>query len=105
VPIFLGGYACGLLWRAFWDKFALPTTFLFNQELDMTVAKVIELSSSSKKSFDDAVAQGIARASETIADIQGAWVQEQKVVVSKGKIVEYRVNMKVTFVLAGAKKK
>jgi dodecin len=71
----------------------------------MTVAKVIELSSSSKKSFDDAVAQGIARASETIADIQGAWVQEQKVVVSKGKIVEYRVNMKVTFVLAGAKKK
>jgi dodecin len=71
----------------------------------MSVAKVIELSSSSKKSFDDAVASGIARASETIADIQGAWVQEQKVVVSKGKIVEYRVNMKVTFVLAGAKKK
>jgi dodecin len=97
--------AGGLLWRAIWDKFAAPTTFLFNQELDMTVAKVIELSSSSKKSFDDAVAQGIARASETIADIQGAWVQEQKVVVSKGKIVEYRVNMKVTFVLAGAKKK
>ena len=71
----------------------------------MTVAKVIELSASSKKSFDDAIASGIARASETIADIQGAWVQEQKVVVAKGKIVEYRVNMKVTFVLAGPKKK
>ncbi len=71
----------------------------------MTVAKVIEITSSSKKSFDDAVAQGIARAAETIADIQGAWIQEQKVVVSKGKIAEYRVNMKVSFILAGGKKK
>jgi dodecin len=73
----------------------------------MTVAKVIEITSSSKKSFDDAVAQGIARASETISDIQGAWIQEQKVVVSNGKITEYRVNMKLTFVLgsAAAKKK
>ena len=61
----------------------------------MTVAKVLEITSSSKKSFDDAVAQGIARASETINDIQGAWIQEQKVVVSKGKVVEYRVNMKL----------
>lgn len=69
----------------------------------MTVAKVLEITSSSKKSFDDAVAQGIARASETISDIQGAWIQEQKVVVSKGKVVEYRVNMKVTFVLASGK--
>jgi dodecin len=71
----------------------------------MSVAKVIEITSSSKKSFDDAVASGIARASETIADIQGAWIQEQKVVVSKGKITEYRVNMKVTFVLGAAAKK
>jgi dodecin len=70
----------------------------------MTVAKVLEITSSSKKSFDDAVAQGIARASETIADIQGAWVQDQKVVVSKGKITEYRVSMKITFVLASKKK-
>jgi dodecin len=67
----------------------------------MTVAKVIEITASSKKSFDDAIAQGVARASETISDIQGAWVQEQKVVISKGKIVEYRVNMKLTFVLGG----
>ena len=52
----------------------------------MSVAKVLEITSSSKKSFDDAVKAGIARASETIADIQGAWVQDQKVVVSKGKI-------------------
>lgn len=71
----------------------------------MSVAKVLEITSSSKKSFDDAIAQGIIRASETINDIQGAWVQEQKVVVSKGKVVEYRVNMKVTFVLTDSKKK
>lgn len=70
----------------------------------MSVAKVLEITASSKKGFDDAVAQGIARASETIADIQGAWVQDQKVVVSKGKITEYRVSMKITFVLAGKKK-
>lgn len=74
----------------------------------MTVAKIIEISASSKKSFEDAIANGIARASESVNDIQGAWVQEQKVVVSKGKIVEYRVQMKVTFVLqekSSAKKK
>ena len=70
----------------------------------MSVAKVLEITSSSKKSFDDAVAQGIARASETIADIQGAWVQDQKVVVNKGKITEYRVSLKITFVLAGKKR-
>jgi flavin-binding protein dodecin len=74
----------------------------------MTVAKVIEITSSSKKSFDDAMAIGIAKASDSLSDIQGAWIQEQKVVVSKGKITEYRVNMKLTFVLkdaAPAKKK
>jgi dodecin len=65
----------------------------------MTVAKIIEISASSKKSFEDAVAVGIARASESVSDIQGAWIQEQKVVISKGKVVEYRVQMKVTFVL------
>jgi dodecin len=73
------------------------------REIAMSVAKVIEITSSSKKSFEDAIASGIARASETIADIQGAWVQDQKVVVNKGKISEYRVSMKVTFVLAGKK--
>ncbi len=71
----------------------------------MTVAKILEITSSSKKSFEDAISQGIARASETVSDIQGAWVQDQKVVVSKGKVTEFRVAMKVTFVLAAAKKK
>jgi dodecin len=68
----------------------------------MTVAKVIEITSSSKKSFEDAMAVGIAKASDSLSDIQGAWIQEQKVVVSKGKITEYRVNMKLTFVLKDA---
>jgi flavin-binding protein dodecin len=67
----------------------------------MAVAKVIELTASSNKSFEDAIEQGIKRASKTLDNVEGAWVQEQKVVVKKGKIAEYRVNMKVTFVLNG----
>jgi dodecin len=65
----------------------------------MSVARVTEITSASKKSFDDALAKGISRADKTLRNIRGAWVQEQKVLVEKGKIVEYRVNMKVTFVL------
>jgi dodecin len=71
----------------------------------MTVAKIIEITSASKKSFEDAISVGIAKASETISGIQGAWVQDQKVVVSKGKVTEFRVTMKVTFVLAASTKK
>jgi dodecin len=71
----------------------------------MTVAKIIEITSSSKKSFEDAISVGIAKASETISGIQGAWVQDQKVVVSKGKVTEFRVTMKVTFVLTATAKK
>ena len=65
----------------------------------MSVAKVTEISSSSKTSFDDAVATGIERAGKTVKNIRGAWIKEQSVVVDAGKISEYRVNMKVTFVL------
>jgi flavin-binding protein dodecin len=65
----------------------------------MSVARVTEIIASSKKSFDDAVANGIARANKTLKNIQGAWIADQKVVVDKGKIVEWRVIMKVTFVL------
>ena len=65
----------------------------------MSIAKIIEISSSSKKSFDDAVTSGIAKASKTIENIEDAWVNEQKVVVKDGKVVEYRVNLKITFVL------
>ena len=67
----------------------------------MSVAKVIEISSTSEKSFEDAVRQGVNRATETIEDVRGAWVKEQEVRLENGKIVEFRVNMKVTFVLHG----
>lgn len=63
------------------------------------VAKVTEIIASSKKGFEDAVQKGIARASKTLKGVQGAWVDNMKVKVSNGKIVEYRVNMRVTFVL------
>lgn len=65
----------------------------------MAVARVTEIIAASKKSFEDAVEQGIVRASKTLKNIEGAWIQDQKVVVQKGKIVEYRVAMKVTFIL------
>ncbi len=65
----------------------------------MSVAKVIEISSSSKTSFEDAIQQGIARACDTISNVRGAWIKEQKVSLENGKITAYRVNMQVTFVL------
>ena len=65
----------------------------------MSVARVTEITASSDQSFDDAVKEGIARANKTLKNIEGAWVQGQKVVVREGQIVEYRVNLKVTFVL------
>lgn len=65
----------------------------------MSIAKVTEVTASSTVSFEDALRQGIARADKTLNKIEGAWIQEQKVVVRNGEIAEYRVNMKVTFVL------
>lgn len=65
----------------------------------MSVAKVIEISASSKKGFKDAMQEGIKRASKTVKDIQGAWVKEQKVIVKDGEITEYRVKLKATFLV------
>ena len=65
----------------------------------MSVAKVIEIISSSTVSFDDAVTQGIAKASETITGIAGAWVQDQSVEIANGKVMVYKVTLKLTFVL------
>jgi len=65
----------------------------------MSVAKVSELSVTSTKSFDDAVQQGVARASKTLRNVRGAWIKEQHVRCENGKVVEYQVNMMVTFVL------
>ena len=65
----------------------------------MAIAKVTEITASSTKNFEDAIQQGIARADKTLDKVKGAWIQEQTVTVEDGKITEYRVNMKVSFVL------
>ena len=65
----------------------------------MAVARVTEISSTSTKSFEDALAQGIARATKTLRNVKGAWVKEQRVDVENGRITEYPVNLLVTFVL------
>lgn len=65
----------------------------------MSVAKIIEISSDSPTSFEDAIVQGIARASKTLHGIKSAWVKEQHVVVENGKVALYRVDLKITFVM------
>lgn len=65
----------------------------------MSVAKVLELSATSPDSFEDAVKAGIAKAGETVRGIRGAWIKEQMVRVEDGAVVEFRVDMKVTFLL------
>jgi hypothetical protein len=66
----------------------------------MSVARVTEIKASSSKSFDDAIQLGLARASKTLKNVKGAWVQNQEVIVdANGKIAEYRDQLKVTFIL------
>jgi len=65
----------------------------------MSVAKVTEISSTSTKSFEDAINSGLARAHKTIRNIKSAWIKEQQVRLDKGQIVEYQVNLLLTFVL------
>ena len=65
----------------------------------MSVAKNIEITSSSANGFDEAIKEGIRRASKTINNIRGAWVKEQKVEIENGNVTEYRVTMIITFVL------
>jgi len=65
----------------------------------MSIARTTEISASSEKSFEDAVRKGIKRFSKTINHVEGAWVKEQKIVVKDGDVSEYRVTMKVTFLL------
>lgn len=68
----------------------------------MSVARVIEISATSNQSFEDAIKQGIERANQTLRHVEGAWIKEQNVMVEEGKIVGYKVNMQVTFVLDAA---
>ena len=65
----------------------------------MAVAKVTEITASSPKGFEDAIQAGVTRASKTLENIRGAWIKDMKVVVADGRVSEYRVRMKVTFVL------
>jgi flavin-binding protein dodecin len=65
----------------------------------MSVARITEITSSSAKGFEDAIQKGIKRFSKTIDNVEGAWVKEQKVIIKDGAVSEYRVTMKVSFVL------
>lgn len=65
----------------------------------MSVAKTSEITAASGKSFEDAIAKGISKMANSVDNIEGAWVKEQKVVVKDNKIDEYRVTMKVTFIV------
>lgn len=65
----------------------------------MSIAKTSEISASSSKSFEDAVRQGIRKMGKTVDNIEGAWIKEQKVVVQDNEVAQYRVTMKVTFIV------
>lgn len=65
----------------------------------MTVARVIEMSSTSEKSFEDAIQQGLARAHKTLRNVKSAWIKEQQIDLEGGNVSRYQVNMLVTFVL------
>jgi flavin-binding protein dodecin len=65
----------------------------------VSIARVVEISATSEKSFEDAIQQGVTRAGKTIRQIKSAWVKEQEVKIEGQKIVGYRVNLLVTFVL------
>jgi len=69
-------------------------------EVKMTIARVTEIKASSKTSFDDAIKAGIARANKTLHNVKSAWIENQEVIVDeKGSIEEYRVQMRITFIL------
>lgn len=65
----------------------------------MSVAKITEITATSTKGFEDAIESGIARANKTLENVEGAWVKYMKVDVKAGKVTQYRVGLKVTFVL------
>jgi flavin-binding protein dodecin len=68
----------------------------------MSVARVTEISATSEKSFEDAIQQGISRATKTLRNVTGAWIKEQEVSVQNDRISSYKVNMQVTFILDDA---
>lgn len=67
----------------------------------MAVARVTEISATSAQSFEDAIKQGLSRATKTLRNVQSAWIKEQNVMLENDQVKEYKVNMQVTFVLEG----
>lgn len=67
----------------------------------MSVARITEISATSEKSFEDAIQQGVTRATSTLRNVSGCWVKEQQLKIKDNKIAEYQVNMLITFVLEG----
>ncbi|HZH30990.1 MAG TPA: dodecin family protein [Pyrinomonadaceae bacterium] len=65
----------------------------------MSIARITEISSTSGNSFDEAIQSGIARATQTLRNVRSAWVKEQQIRIDNGKIVEYQVNLMITFIL------
>ena len=65
----------------------------------MSIARITEISSTSTKSFEDAIQSAVARATKTLRNVRGAWVKDQQIKIEDGKIVEYQVNLLITFVL------
>ncbi len=65
----------------------------------MSVAKIIEISSTSQQSFEDAIQRGVARATSSLRGVQSAWVKEQSVSIENGQINGYRVNLMITFLM------
>ena len=70
----------------------------------MSIARVTEISSTSTKSFEDAIQSAVTRASQTLRNVRSAWVKEQQIKIDNGKIAEYQVNLRITFVLDEADK-
>jgi flavin-binding protein dodecin len=107
----LGGRLCTrVLRRAGWQKGpgktggprqGLRIGIEFSGGIIMSIAKVTEIIATSNKSFDDAIRNGVKRADKTLKNIKGAWVKDQQVSISGGKITEYKVILKLTFVLKG----
>ena len=65
----------------------------------MSIARITEISSTSEESFEDAIQRGVTRATETLRNVRSAWVKEQQIRIDQGKIIEYQVNLMITFVL------
>jgi len=65
----------------------------------MSIARITEISSTSEKSFEDAIQSGVVRATQTLRNVRSAWVKEQQIRINQGKITEYQVNLMITFIL------